>query len=735
MRHQLFRVISSLLITLLFLGMVANSSRLPLISQLEAMAYDTRVRLTMPRTADPRIVIVDIDERSLSELGHWPWPRRQLATLTNQLFEHYKIRLLGFDVVFAEAEKMTHLEALPDLAHKYLNDAEPFIQALETLTPLLDHDRQFAHSLADRSIVLGYYFKSNGEVTGIGSLPPPLLELPETALSDIPFLQPHSYGGNLPILQKNAQAAGYFDNPLIDPDGVQRRIPLIQKYGTALYDSLSLAMTRHLQNSPQVMLEIASDIFDEPNLEWLRLDGIRLPVDSQGAVLIPFRAPGSFTYIPAVDVLHGKTDPKLLKGKIVLLGTTALGLTREIATPVQSVLPGAELHANLISGMLDGRVLQQPGYVSALELLQLFTLGLLASLLLPRLSAIHTSTAILLLTLVTLGFNLYAWQELQMVLPIASSLLLLLILYLLHMGFGFFLESRNKRQIAHTFGQYVPPELVDELVEQKDNLGLEGEARELTVLFSDVRNFTTLSENLEPRELTLLMNEMLTPMTRIIHNHRGTIDKYMGDAIMAFWGAPLQDPEHARHALQAALEMQQELQHLAPHFKSIGLPSIRMGVGINTGIMNVGNMGSQFRMAYTVMGDAVNLGSRLEALTRQYGVDIIVGEALVKQLADFTFRELDRVRVKGKTKPVSIYEPIGLTTELSSQVIRRLDAHQQGLDYYRRQDWTQAETIYRELLTDTTEELLYTLLLKRITHYRRHPPGDDWDGAFTFITK
>jgi adenylate cyclase len=281
----------------------------------------------------------------------------------------------------------------------------------------------------------------------------------------------------------------------------------------------------------------------------------------------------------------------------------------------------------------------------------------------------------------------------------------------------------------------VPPELVDEMSENPGNFTMEGESREMTVLFSDVRGFTTISEGLSPKELSRLMNEYMTPMTRIIHKHRGTIDKYIGDAIMAFWGAPLADPEHSRHALLAAMEMQQALAPLREQFKAKGWPEIRIGVGINTGTMSVGNMGSEFRMAYTVMGDAVNLASRLESLTKQYGVGIIVGEHTKKALPDVVFRELDRVRVKGKDEPVAIYEPLGAAGQVDKTALDELELFQRALKLYRAQDWDLAEVQLLNLQKSSPESTLYRLYLERITHFRANPPGVEWDGVFTFKTK
>ena len=314
-------------------------------------------------------------------------------------------------------------------------------------------------------------------------------------------------------------------------------------------------------------------------------------------------------------------------------------------------------------------------------------------------------------------------------------MLLIVLIFMLHMTYGYFIESRGKRQLANLFGHYIPPELVDEMSKSPEEYSLEGETREMTVLFSDVRGFTSISEGMDPKQLTQLMNALLTPMTRVIHKNRGTIDKYMGDAIMSFWGAPLADPEHARHALDAAMEMMDELKIMQADFKQRGWPDVNIGIGLNTGNMNVGNMGSEFRMAYTVLGDAVNLGSRLEGLTKNYGVNIIASENTINEIPEYLSRELDLVRVKGKNEPVAIFEPIGHRNDLDESAISELNAYRQALSHFRAQSWDKAEADFFNLRQVNPERLLYQVYLDRIKFYRREPPGNDWDGVFTHTSK
>ena len=317
----------------------------------------------------------------------------------------------------------------------------------------------------------------------------------------------------------------------------------------------------------------------------------------------------------------------------------------------------------------------------------------------------------------------------------AGSLLLVVMLFALNMSYGYFFVTRTKRQITDLFGQYVPKEVVGELSERPQQVSMEGDSREMTILFSDVRGFTTISEGLDPKELSLLMNEFLTPLSRVVYKHRGTIDKYMGDCIMAFWGAPLPDASHAHNSIVAGLEMLKTLEQLQPHFKQKGWPPIHIGVGLNTGRVSVGNMGSEVRVAYTVMGDAVNLASRLEGITKEYGVGIVVGENTKAAAPEFVYRELDLVRVKGKEEPVAIFEPIGLTAEVGEAVLEELKSFQKVLRSYRKQEWDKVELQLFNLQKMYPNTKLYQVYTERVEYFRKNSPGADWDGVFVFKTK
>ncbi len=451
---------------------------------------------------------------------------------------------------------------------------------------------------------------------------------------------------------------------------------------------------------------------------------------------MPYRGKqGSFRYISVADVLHDRVEVSQLKGKIVLVGTTAPGLLDMRATPVAEVYPGVEIHANMIAGILDQNLKNSPPYMIGAEVVWLLLIGITLSFLLPQLSPAKTMLASVFMFAITLGLSLLAWHYGNLLFLVANSLVMIALLFALDMSYGYFIESRTKRQITSLFGQYVPNELVEEMAEHPESVSMEGESREMTILFSDVRGFTTISEGLDPKELTLLMNEFLTPLSRVVYKHRGTIDKYMGDCIMAFWGAPLPDASHASNAIVAGIEMQATLKALQPHFKERGWPEIHVGVGINTGRVSVGNMGSEVRVAYTVMGDAVNLASRLEGLTKQYGVGVIVGENTKNAVTGFVYRELDHVRVKGKDKPVAIYEPIGLLGEVSKDMQDEVKLFHEVRRLYRRQDWDQAELQLMNLQRMSPDTVLYGIYAERVAYFRKNPPAADWDGVFVFQTK
>lgn len=742
------RIAITLLPLLFALAHAVGALPIGFLQRLDAILYDARLRATMPMSIDDRVVIVDIDEKSLAEVGRWPWSRNRLAEMLDELFDRQKVALLGFDVVFAEPDDSSGLKRLKQMAEDELRDAAGFQQRLNQIQASLDYDALFARALEKRPIALGYYFTSDREGRKSGVLPAPVMTRENLQGRPIRFTSWNGYGSNIERLARAAPAGGYF-NSMTDTDGVVRSIPLIAEHNGAYYESLALAMFRMMVGQPSVEPGFPRDRFvsrSYPGLESVILkQGARplvaIPVDDKVATLVPFRGRGgpnggSFRYVSGSDVLMKRLPEGSLKDKIVLVGTTAPGLLDLRVTPVGETYPGVEVHANVITGILDGNLRVKPDYAAGYEVVVLLASGLLLALLLPILSAtvaVLVSVGVVA-ALVALNYWLFAAHGLVM--PLASSLVMAGMAFALNMSYGYFVESRSKRQIANLFGTYVPPELVNEMVKDPDSYSMKATSKELTVMFCDMRGFTKMSERMDPTQLQELLNDVFNRLTEIIRSrHRGTIDKYMGDCVMAFWGAPVDMPNHAELAVKAALDMAAEVAKINVEHRTRGIPEIGVGIGINTGTMCVGDMGSEIRKAYTVIGDSVNLGSRLEGLSKVYGVSIVVSETARRQATEFAWQELDRVRVKGKEQAVAIYTPVAPAEGLDRQVAEELKIWGAFLKAYRAQDWDQCDLHLLNLQRMNAQKYLYELYSERVASMRMLPIDPAWDGATTFETK
>ncbi len=739
MKQNIVRIVLGLVITLFFIGHAARYYEVPIITQLDHIMYDARLQLTMPRGVDERIVILDIDEKSLQEVARWPWPRDIMAGLIEKLFDKYGVAIVAFDVVFAEADHSSGIRVLDQLAQGALKDVPNFLQSYRELRPTLDNDGRFAQAIKGKPVVLGYYLNSDKGAKRIAAIPEPVLPKGTFQGRNIPFTSWVGYGGNLEQFTRNAASAGHF-NPITDDDGVVRRVPMLAELDGAYYESLSLAVVRTILGFPKVEPGYAPDRFLQrgyTGLEWLQVGPLAVPVDETASALIPYRGHKfSYAYVSLADVLADRVPLERLKGRIALVGTTAPGLLDLRATPVDNVFPGVEVHANLIAGMLDRKLKLKPPYMLGAEVVLLLVGGVALSLLIPMLAPLWATLLTLAGMLAIMGLNVAIWTEADMVLPLAASVLMTISLYTVNMAYGYFVEARSKRQFAELFGQYVPPELVDRMARDPEKYNMEPRAAELTILFSDVRGFTGISEALKPEELREYINEYLTTMSGIIRSrHHGTLDKYIGDAIMAFWGAPVDDAQHARNGVLAALDMQQECRILNEKFAARGWPTLKIGVGVNTGSVRVGDMGSQVRRAYTVMGDPVNVASRLEGRTKGYGVGVLVGETTRGQVKDVVFREVDRIKVKGKDEAVTIYEPLGPEGEVERQVLDELKLWNQALRAYRAQQWDQVEVALLNLQRMNPDSSLYRMYAEKVAQMRRDPPPAGWDGVSVFDEK
>lgn len=730
----------SLLIPLAFLAHTLTFISIPLIPSLEIVAEDIRTRIFLPNAKNERIIIVDIDEKSLNQYGQWPWSRSLMGKMITNLSVDYEVKAIGLDMVFPEAEQLSM-----DLLIKLQDDNfVTFNQSLEKIKNALNVEDPLAQALKGKPVVSGFVFKNDSKLN-LNKAPNPIAELDEDLAFRLNLPKPQSYTANINSIQDSAEIHGFFDNPLVDNDGLYRRASMLQIHNNKLYPSLSLALTRVATRSksgklPPINIVPRPLIESEPDgllvIDEIQLGRYIIPLGAKGSARVPYLGPqGSFQYISASQVLSHKTTIETLRNKIILIGTTAPGLKDIRATPVDNQMAGVEVHANLIAGILNNSIPQQPSWALSIEVMQIILVGVL---LLAALNYLSPENGILItgvILFLVISNNFYFWNQ-GLLLPITPVVSMVIIAYLFNISWSLLIESKNKKEITRMFGQYVPPELVDEMAKSHEQISIKGEARNLSVLFSDVRGFTTISENLEPEDLSELMNRLLTPLTEVIHSSRGTIDKYMGDAIMAFWGAPISTEDHANLAVQTAMDMQLAIKKLSPHFEDQGLPEIAMGIGINTGNMAVGNMGSEFRMAYTVMGDAVNLGARLEGLTRQYSVDTLVSEFTKTQASHYFFREIDCVKVKGKEEPVTIFQPLCPLDAVDEKLALHTEQFNQALKFYRSQKWEDANTLLTRLIEqDENSKDLYNIYLERIETMTDSRLPSDWDGVFVFSTK
>jgi adenylate cyclase len=735
------------LVPLLF-ALLHATGALPMafLQRLDAVIYDARLRATMPGTPDARVVIVDIDEKSLAEVGRWPWGRDRLATMVDELFDRQQAAVLAFDVVFAEPDESSGLKRLRELARGELKDAAGFQERLAQLQAGLDYDAVFARALEKRPVVLGYYLTSDRDGRKSGVLPKPVMTRESLQGRPIAFTSWDGYGANIAQLARAAPVAGYF-NSITDGDGVVRSIPLVAEHGGAYYESLALAVFRLLAGGPAVEPGFPRDRFVDRGyggLESILLKQgqrqLAIPVDGRVATLVPFRGPGgaaggSFRYVSASDLVLHRLPPGSLRDKIVLVGTTAPGLLDLRVTPVGETYPGVETHANVIAGLLEGRLFVKPDYAVGYEVVMLLVSGLALAFLLPVLSATVAVLASVAVVALLVALNYWLFMAQGLVLPLASALVMAGTAFALNMSYGYFVESRHKRELANLFGTYVPPELVDEMVKDPDSYSMKAASKELTVMFCDMRGFTRMSEKMEPTQLQELLNAVFSRLTDIIRGNRGTIDKYMGDCVMAFWGAPVDTPNHAELAVRSAMAMSQAVRQINEEHRARGIPEIGVGVGLNTGTMCVGDMGSDIRRSYTVIGDAVNLGSRLEGLSKAYGVDIVVSETTRKQATGFAWQELDRVRVKGKEQAVGIFYPVAPADAVDRDTAEELRIWAGFLAAYRAQDWDQCELALLNLQRLGAKKYLYELYHERVASMRLLPYDPAWDGATNFETK
>jgi adenylate cyclase len=705
------------------------------IQELRLRTFDT-FQVLDPRVKTVRpVTIVDIDERSLADprLGQWPWPRTRIADIVTNLTRLGAV-VIAFDAVFSEPDRLN-----PEIAAETFRNLDEATR--EKLRALPSNDQIFADAIRNSRVVLGESggpdvhaeLDKNLPVTGLAMLG----EEPHRFLFQFPGLL-----RNVRVIEEAAAGRGLF-TIVPERDGIVRRVPMLTPAQDIMMPALSFEMLRVASGSGTILIKA-----DKDGVQSVGVKGFQIPTDRNGQLWVHYAPADRSIYVSAVDVLDGRVPQDKIAGKLVLIGTSAIGLNDIKTTPVSPVMPGVEVHAQVLESALTSDLVSQPSKGIAFEFLGAILLGLLVIAFAPNLGPLRLVAVGALFASLLIGTSWYFYIHDRLLIDFTYPLLSTTAIYLTLIFSSFVREQAQRRQIRSAFGQYLSPALVEQLAQSPEKLVLGGEEREMTIMFSDVRGFTSISESYksDPQGLTTLMNRFLTPLTNAILARKGTIDKYMGDAIMAFWNAPLDDKEHQLNACEAAVDMLERIDALnkereleAQNGGHVYIP-LNVGVGLNTGICVVGNMGSDLRFDYSVLGDSVNLASRLEGQTKEYGFPVIVGSRTALAVKDhFAILELDFIMVKGKKEPEVIYAIAGREETIHSARFQRLrNLTIEMLACYRSRDWEGALTaIERGRKTDEAHALerLYDLYEQRIRAYQEIPPPEDWNGAHALLTK
>ncbi len=708
------------------------------LTSLDNQVVNAMFRWRGPVAATDAIVIVDIDEKSLHRIGQWPWPRTVVAELIKKI-NAAEPKAIGVDIVFAEKDRTSPNQYL-DTFRGLLNGKYPDIDlAWLRQDERLDNDLVLGNVVATAPVVLGYVMQTESDgVKNNGSAPFPScqirLEPKSLAYKDLALFSAYRAVLNTEAVAQ-AETEGFF-NVFPDPTGTVRKVPLLMELNGMPYPALALEVLRLGLGETDIVL-YGSEKIDTPKTGLLGISlGDRfIPTDDAGQLTLNYRGPTkTFSYLSAVEILEGK-HAKALTRKHVLIGTSAAGLPDLRATPFSNTFPGVEVHATVIDNILSNDPFTYDIYS---EIGITYTLIVVGGILLSALLAFTGPLAGGLGGVLFIGGTIVGNYQLfflqNKLVGISFPMLTVVTVFLIVTLFNYFVEDRQKRFIYGAFSHYVSPQVVSQLVKSPERLALSGEQRHLTVLFADIRGFTQISEKMDSQRLGVFMNRYLTAMSDVIMQHRGTVDKFIGDAIMAVWGAPLALEDHAERAVRASLEMVEKLADLQLGHRWDDLPNISIGIGINTGMMSVGNFGSDSRFDYTVIGDHVNLASRIEGLNKIYGAPIIISEYTKNALGDrFVYRFLDLVRVKGKEKPVKIYEPLQegrMDWNLKSEI----ETFDWAIRSYQTRKFDEAHRLM-ESLHQNHPTALYRLYLDRIQVYQKKPPPHNWDGVSVLSNK
>ena len=703
------------------------------VEEIRVRTFDAFQRIDPRQKTVRPVTIVDIDDKSLEKLGQWPWPRTRIADLVTELTRLGAV-VIAFDAVFSEPDRLNPAYA----ADTFRNLDE---ETRARLRALPSNDQVFADAIKASRVVLGESglpeeiatLDKTLPVTGIATRG----EEAQRFMFDFPGLL-----RNVPVLEHAAAGRGLFT---IRPerDGIVRRVPMIMQAQGQTMPSLTFEMLRVATGSDTILIRA-----EKAGIISIGVKGIQIPTDHNGQLWVHYARNDASIYVPAINVLEKSVAPDMIAGKLVLIGTSAVGLNDIKTTPVSRAMPGVEIHAQVLESALTGAVISQPIFGIAVEFATALLFGLLVIAFAPQFGPVTLVVLGAAFASMLVGLSAYFYINNRLLIDFTYPLMSTTAIYLTLIFASFVREQRQRRQIRSQFVQYMSPALVEQLAQSPEKLVLGGEEREMTIMFSDVRGFTTISESYkhDPQGLIVLMNRFLTPLTDVIIEQKGYIDKYMGDAIMAFWNAPLDDAKHEINACEAAIQMLERIDAVnserekeAAEGGHVYIP-LKVGIGLNTGIGVVGNMGSDLKKNYSVLGDSVNLASRLEGQTKEYGFPIIVGSKTALAVKDrFAILELDFIMVKGKTEPEVIYAIAGRDDVAQSGRFQRLrNLTIEMLACYRNRDWDGAlAAIARGRKSDEANslELLYNLYEARIRGYLENPPPEDWNGAFALLTK
>ncbi|MEA2109781.1 MAG: adenylate/guanylate cyclase domain-containing protein [Pseudomonadota bacterium] len=677
---------------------------------------------------DTSIIIVDIDDRSLSELGQWPWPRSLLAEILSQIGLG-KPKVVGLDIVFAEPDRLS-----PKMVIAALNVDKITPICRHQLENLPDHDQILVESLKDIPVVLGFPFTFSapsfpgldsqmyqrpGRFAVIGSHPGPWL------------FQASAVVANLQNLAAAAAGSGFF-NILPDTDGIIRKIPLVIQYNQDIYPGLVLEMIRIGNRASINRIRCSTS-----GLESVKCGPYIIPVDAHGQTNIRYCArENSFSYISAVDILNRQVNPDIFQDAYVLIGTSAPGLVDIVATPTASIFPGVEVHAQALNTILTRSHIRNPDWSKGAELCYLLCISVMLIVLVPIIGALKGGLLFLLSGSGIVLFSYWLFHSYGFYFDPVYPLLCNGLVFFTLIFINYFQEEKGRRQTRTAFAKYISPVLIDELLDNPEKLAVTGEERVVTAMFSDIRDFTKISESISPEEVCTSLNQYFTVISKILMDRGALVDKYIGDAVYAFWNAPIYDPNHAQNAILAALEMREGLKILNYNWIIERFPVIKAGIAINTGSVRVGNIGSENRLSYTAMGDAVNLTARLEGVTKKYGVSIIVNSPTYELVdkEEFIFCKLDHIRVSGRHEPVTIYELLGKKSQVSNVQTVLIKERETALERYFAGDFQTARRMFQQL-PEGAYDRLRRIFIKRCRDHVDNPPGSFWDGINNLDSK